>query len=224
VKGRVVFSRPGIKAQAHPNQYPILLPLEEWAQPVIFGLQMGAPLLRDGGRYAAFSEPRFRRAFEFYIDLFRRGLAPTVASQQVANPFQEFARGGITMWITGPWNIGEMRKRLPPELQDAWATTPLPAPTPPGPGISNAGGSSLVMFRGSRHKAEAWKLIEYLSAPEQQLRFFELTGSLPAVKAAWQDPTLADDPHVEAFRQQLERVLPLPAVPEIELIMRNPFL
>src|SRR3712207_6280926 len=115
-----------MKELGGPNQYPILLPVEEWAQPVILGLQVGAPLLRDGGRYAAFDEPRFRRALDFYVGLYRRGLAPLVASQQVANPFQEFARGGIAMWITGPWNIGELRKRLPAELQDDWATTPLP--------------------------------------------------------------------------------------------------
>lgn len=207
-----------IKAQSGKDQYPILLPIEEWAQPVIFGLQNGAPILRDGGRYAAFSEPRFREAFDFYISLFRRGLAPTVASQQVANVFQEFASGGIAMWITGPWNIGELRKRLPADLQDDWATTPLPGPTPPGPGVSNAGGSSLVMFRGSRHKVEAWKLIEFLTATHQQRRFFHLNGDLPARESAWRDTALAGDPRARAFLEQLRRVQPTPKVPEWEQI------
>jgi multiple sugar transport system substrate-binding protein len=207
-----------IKALGGGNRYPILLPVEEWAQPVIFGLQNGAPLLRDGGRYAAFSEPRFRRAFEFYMSLYRRGLAPIVASQQVANPFQEFARGGIAMWITGPWNIGELRKRLPAELQDDWATTPLPAPSPPAPGVSNAGGSSLVIFRGSRHKAEAWKLIEFLTATDQQRRFFHITGDLPSRESAWRDTALAGDPHARAFLEQLRHVQPMPQVPEWEQI------
>jgi multiple sugar transport system substrate-binding protein len=207
-----------MKALGGQDRYPILLPVEEWAQPVIFGLQNGAPILRDGGRYGAFNEPRFRRAFEFYISLYRRGLAPIVASQQVANPFQEFARGGIAMWITGPWNIGELRKRLPAELQDDWATTPLPAPQPPGPGLSNAGGSSLVIFRGSRHKAEAWKLIEFLTATEQQRRFFHITGDLPARESAWRDTALAGDPHARAFLEQLRHVRPMPQVPEWEQI------
>jgi multiple sugar transport system substrate-binding protein len=207
-----------IKSRAAKQQYAILLPVEEWAQPVILGLQNGAPILRDGGRYAAFSEPRFREAFNFYISLFRRGFAPTVASQQVANVFQEFASGGIAMWITGPWNIGEMRKRLPPELQDKWATTPLPAPRPPAPGVSNAGGSSLVMFRGSRHKEAAWKLMEYLTATEQQRRFFHLNGDLPARETAWRDTALAGDRHARAFLEQLRRVEPMPKVPEWEQI------
>ncbi|MDQ3949331.1 MAG: sugar ABC transporter substrate-binding protein [Gemmatimonadota bacterium] len=207
-----------VKALGGQDRYPILLPIEEWAQPVIFGLQNGAPILRDGGRYGAFSEPRFREAFDFYISLFRRGLAPTVASQQVANVFQEFATGGIAMWITGPWNIGELRKRLPPELQDDWATTPLPGPRPPGPGVSNAGGSSLVIFRGSRHKAEAWKLIEFLTATEQQRRFFHINGDLPARESAWRDTALTGDPHARAFLEQLRRAQPMPKVPEWEQI------
>ncbi|MFN2565595.1 MAG: sugar ABC transporter substrate-binding protein [Gemmatimonadaceae bacterium] len=207
-----------MKALGGRADYPLLLPVEEWAQPVILGLQNGAPLLREGGRYGAFSEPRFKRAFEFYVSLYRRGLAPVVASQQVANPFQEFVRGGIAMWITGPWNIGEMRKRLPPELQDDWATTPLPAPTPPGPGVSNAGGSSLVMFRGSRHKPEAWKLIEFLTASEQQRRFFHLNGDLPARESAWRDTALAGEAAARAFLEQLRRVQPMPKVPEWEQI------
>ncbi len=207
-----------IKERAGRNQYPILLPVEEWAQPVIFGLQNGAPILRDGGRYAAFSEPRFREAFDFYMSLYTRGFAPTVASQQVANVFQEFASGGIAMWITGPWNIGELRKRLPAELQDQWGTAPLPGPTPPGPGASTAGGSSLVMFSNSRHKAEAWKLIEYLTAAEQQRRFFHLNGDLPARETAWRDTALAGDRHARAFLEQLRRVKPTPKVPEWEQI------
>ncbi len=208
----------GVKKRAAPNQYPILLPVEEWAQPVIFGLQNGAPILRDGGRYAAFSEPRFRQAFDFYMSLFRRGFAPTVASQQVANVFQEFANGGIAMWITGPWNIGELKKRLPADLQDKWATTPLPGPSAPGPGASTAGGSSLVIFRRSRHKPEAWKLIEYLTATEQQRQFFHLNGDLPARETAWRDTALAGDRHARAFLEQLRRVQPTPKVPEWEQI------
>jgi multiple sugar transport system substrate-binding protein len=208
-----------IKALGGRDQYPILLPVEEWAQPVIFGLQNGAPLLRDGGRYGAFTDPRFKAALDFYISLYRRGLAPLVASQQVANPFQEFARGGIAMWITGPWNIGELRKRLPPELQDDWSTTPLPGPT--GPGVSNAGGSSVVMFRGSRHKAEAWKLIEYLTASEQQRRFFRLNGDLPARESAWRESALAGDDKALAFLEQLRRVQPMPKVPEWEQIAQR---
>ena len=52
----------------------------------------------------------------------------------------------------------------------------------------------------------------------QQIRFFDLTGDLPARRSAWNAPSLVADPHFPAFRQQLERVQPLPQVPEYEQI------
>jgi multiple sugar transport system substrate-binding protein len=207
--------------QLAPDRYPILLPTNEWPQPVILGMQAGGTLLRDDGRYGAFRDPRFRRGFEFYVSLFREGLAPAVSAAEISNRYQEFARGNIAMVITGPWEIGEFTNRLPPELQDRWLTAPLPGPD--GPGVSLAGGSSLVLFRQSRRKAEAWRLIEYLSSPEQQLRFYELTGDLPAHRGAWQSPVLTENRYARAFQQQLERVQPLPMVPEVEEIVTRVF-
>ena len=95
-------------------------------------------------------------------------------------------------------------------------TAPLPGPD--GPGASIAGGSSLVVFRASRHKDAAWRLVEYLSEPAVQRRFHALTGDLPPRRTTWDDPTLASDLHARAFRQQLERVKPAPKVPEWERI------
>jgi multiple sugar transport system substrate-binding protein len=210
-----------LRGQMGPDQYPILLPTNEWSQPVILGLQAGAPLLGPGGRRGAFRDPRFREAFEFYVGLFRDGLAPTLANTEVSNLYQEFARGNIGMYITGPWNIGEFTRRLPPEVQDRWATAPLPGPT--GPGVSTAGGASLVVFRSSSHGEAAWRLVEYLSQPAQQVRFHELTGNLPAVRSAWESPVLTGNRRAAAFRDQLERVEPLPPVPEIESIVTKVF-
>ncbi|MFH2051482.1 MAG: sugar ABC transporter substrate-binding protein [bacterium] len=207
-----------------PGHYGILLPLNEWTQPVILGLQGGSPLLAAGDTRGAFAQPAFAQAFDFYLDLFRDGLAPPVANNEVANLYQEFARGTFAMYVSGPWNLGEFARRLPPELQDAWATAPLPAPDaeaaadPGTPGLSLAGGSSLVVFRGGDHPEEAWRLIEFLSRPEQQIRFFELTGDLPAHRAAWDDPRLAGDPRAAAFAAQLERVTATPKIPEWEQI------
>jgi multiple sugar transport system substrate-binding protein len=75
-----------------------------------------------------------------------------------------------------------------------------------------------VIFRGSRHKAEAWKLIEFLTATDQQRRFFHITGDLPSRESAWRDTALAGDPHARAFLEQLRHVQPMPQVPEWEQI------
>ena len=208
-----------IRADVGPGRYAIFLPTNEWAQPAIFGLQAGSPLLKEGGRFGAFADPRFRRAFAFYDSLFADSLAPPLGNQQMANLYQEFERGTFAMYITGPWNVAEFRARLSPAMQGKWTTAPLPGPD--GPGVSSAGGASLVMFRRTPHEAEAWRLIEYLSRPEQQRRFARLSGALPPRLSAWEDSTLRGDREMRAFWEQLQRTEPLPKVPEIELIVQK---
>jgi len=128
--------------------YPLVMPTNEWPQPVIMALNRGARLLDDRG-HALFDEPQFIDGFSFYVDLFKRGFVPTVSNTQVANLYQQFAQGEFVMHITGPWNVGEFRRRLPASVE--WTTAPLPGPTGAESGVSTAGGSSLVLFRGSRH-------------------------------------------------------------------------
>lgn len=210
-----------IRQRGGVGHYAIYLPTNEWTQPVIFGLQSGAQLLAPDGSTGRFEEPRFRESFRWYIQLFRDSLAPVVGLQQMANLYQDFARGGFAMYISGPWQIGEFSRRMPPEMQDKWMTAPLPGPT--GPGVSLAGGSSLVIFRASSHAAESWKLIEFLSAPEQQVKFYQLTGDLPATEPAWRDTVLANNKYARAFHEQLLRVIATPKVPEWEQIATKVF-
>jgi multiple sugar transport system substrate-binding protein len=198
-----------------PGHYGIYLPVNEWPPQVILGLQQGSPLITATG-YGAFADSGYARAFDFLLSLYHDGLAPPVSNNEVANLYQEFARGTFAMYITGPWNIGEFRRRLPPGLAHAWSTAPLPGPTGPASGVSLAGGSSLVLFRSSRHQARAWELIRFLSRPEVQVRFYQLTGDLPARREAWEDPVLARDREVQAFRVQLGRTVPTPMLPEWE--------
>ena len=199
------------------GKYAIFLPVNEWPPQVILGLQQSSPLI-DATGHGAFAQPAFGKAFEFLLSLYRDSLAPPVSNTEIANLYQEFARGTFAMYITGPWNLGEFRRRLPAELQQSWATAPLPGPTGAASGVSLAGGSSLVIFRSSKHKAAAWKLIEFLSRPAQQLRFYKLTGDLPARREAWNDSVLATDREAAAFRIQLNRTLPTPMVPEWEQV------
>jgi multiple sugar transport system substrate-binding protein len=213
--GGWVAAMRAIRRAGGPGHYAIYLPLNEWPPQVILGLQQGSPLITAEG-YGAFARPAFARAFDFLVGLYRDSLAPPASSNDIANLYQEFARGTFAMYITGPWNIGEFRRRLPARLQHAWSTAPLPGPTGPASGVSLAGGSSLVIYRASKHQALAWELVRYLSRPDVQARFYQLTGDLPARRDAWTDPVLANDREVQAFRTQLGRAVPTPMIPEWE--------
>jgi multiple sugar transport system substrate-binding protein len=211
-----------VKAIAGPGNFSILLPLDEFEPLTALALQQDEPLLREDGRYGNFRSPGFASALAFYVRAFREGWAPRITREQVSNVWEEFGRGYYSFHVAGPWNIAEFRKRLAADRQGDWGTAPLPGPR--GPGASIAGGSSLVLFRRSRHADEAWQLVEYLSRPGVEERFRELTGDLPPRRSAWLAPALAADTAAQGFRQQLERVRATPAVPEWERIgeeMRN---
>ena len=198
------------------DRHAIVLPLNEVEPLLALALQQGEPLLREGGRWGNFRSAGFRRALGFYLEMFERGWAPRATQATVANVWNAFGRGQFAFYVSGPWNIGELRRRLPADQQDTWMTGALPGPD--GPGASIAGGSSLVVFRSSRHQAAAWQLIEFLSQPSVQRRFHALTGDLPPRRTTWREAGLVDDVHARAFRQQLERVEPAPKVPEWERI------
>jgi multiple sugar transport system substrate-binding protein len=198
--------------------YAIFLPTNEFAPPLILGLQTGAGFLKDRDTRGHFSSPEFTRAFEFYTQFFEEGLAP-VGVTRVTNLYQGMAEGFFAMYISGPWNIGEFTRRMPDSLQDRWSTAPLPAPDGRYPGASIAGGSSLAMSRTSEHKPQVWALIEYLSDPAQQVEFYRTTGNLPARREAWEDASFRSDPRIQAFYRQFENVRATPRVPEWERIM-----
>jgi multiple sugar transport system substrate-binding protein len=133
--------------------------------------------------------------------------------------WQEFARGYFAFWPSGPWNLAEMDRRLPPDAKDRWSTAPFPAPDGAAwPGASLAGGASLVVARGARRADAAWRLVEWLSEPAQQARFWELSGDLPARRTPWHRTVLRSSPKAEAFWVQLQAVRPTPRIPEWERI------
>ncbi|MDE2369541.1 MAG: sugar ABC transporter substrate-binding protein [Burkholderiales bacterium] len=207
-----------IQRRGGAGHYGALLPLNEPDPLFALALQQG-DVLADGDCRGAFSQPPFRRALDYYVGIFRAGLAPKMTDTQISNVWDEFARGLFAFYVTGPWNIGEFRRRLPAAMQGRWATAPLPGPH--GPGVSTAGGSSLVMFKRSPRQDAAWKLVEYLSEPGTMQRFHAATGDLPPRRSAWRSPALADDVPSQAFAQQLERVRAAPKIPEWERIFQE---
>jgi multiple sugar transport system substrate-binding protein len=208
-----------IKRQAGPDRYAILMPVNEFEQLLSFGLQQDDPLLRDHEGRGNFQSPGFRRALGFYANMFEQGWAPKMSETQISNVWDEFFNGYYAFYLSGPWNIREFRKRQPDALRDQWGTMALPGPDGPGAGI--AGGTSLVLFRGSPRQREAWKFIEFLSRPEIQARFHAMIGNLPPRRSSWEDPAFVDDDLSLAFRDQLERVKPAPKVLEWERIVQE---
>ena len=209
------------------THYAILLPTNEWEQLTIFGVQKGSSLLADDDdpRRASPARPS-ARPFEWYVDLFRDGLAPVVSYTQLGNPLP-----GVHPRLLRDVDHGALEPRgVPPALEargaealddGAAARARRPADKVAWPGPSLAGGSSLAIFKASAEKDAAWAFAEYLSTPAVQSRFYALSGDLPARREAWDDASLAGDVKAQAFRVQLTRVEPMPRVPEWEQIAQK---
>ncbi len=201
-------------------RFAILLPTNEWEPIVQLALTNGSTILNPAGTRGAFEEPPFARCLRF--------LPGHVPPRIRAGHRQHPDRQPLSAVRAGRFRHVHQRavecRRVPPapssgdggEVVDHAAAGARCAAW--SDGVSMAGGSSFVIFKSSKNKEAAMKLIEYLSQPAVQVRFYEVTGDLPARRAAWRSPLLANDPLFPAFREQLERVAPLPQVPEWEEI------
>ena len=202
----------------NPENYAILFPTNEWVPYIIFGLQAGSKLLRDINQYGDFSGPKFKGAYNFVMKFFHEKLALTDMTQ-VINVYQPFAEGYYAMYITGPWNVTEMKNRLPENIQDKWMTAPLFSYDSLYPGVSLAGGASLVINKHGKNKNAALRWIEFLSERGTQIKFYNFVSSLPSLKVAWEDSSISTNPYMNAFYTQLTRTVPTPKIPEWEQIV-----
>lgn len=200
------------------EKYPIFIPTNEWNTFIIFGLQAGAELLKENNTLGNFNSKEFKESFDFLIKFHKENLTP-LGMMQVTNVYQAMAEEYISIYFSGPWNIPEFKKWMIGNLSDKWSTAPMPGYKNEYPGLSLAGGSSLVIFKNSKYKNEVWKLIEFLSEPEMQLKVYKLTNNLPSVINAWKDSSLSEDIYMKAFYLQLQNVVPTPKIPEWEQIV-----
>ena len=200
------------------QRYTFFLPTNEWVPAIVLGMQSGGKFLKDNNTRGNFSGPQFRAAFELLAKFYHKEYSPS-GMQLITNLYDSFSDGLIALYITGPWNIGEFSRRIPPRLQNEWMTAPLPSMDSISPGISLPLGTSLIVFRQSRRKEAAWKLVEFLASREQSIAFYRITGNLPPRRSAWEDTSLARNKYIQAFYKQLQRVDPLPQIAEWEQVV-----
>lgn len=205
-----------LKTTLKGSGHPMFLAINEFEPLLALALQQDESVLKEQNTRGNFSNPGFGRALGFYGDFYRRGWAELQGKEQISNLWTEFGKGRFAFFVSGPWSIGELKRRLGPELQASWSCAALPGPH--GPGASIAGGASLVVHKHSPHQDAAWSLLQYMNEPAVQARFYALTGNLPSRRSAWQLAGLRADERTAAFADQLQRVKPAPAVLEWERI------
>ena len=114
------------------------------------------------------------------------------AEQMTANLIQfgdewnsAFANGAFATISCPAWMLGYISEQAGEEASGAWDVAPLPG------GAGNWGGSWLGVTESSEHREEAMALVEWLTAPEQQIKMFTEEAHFPSSQEAAEDPQVS---------------------------------
>ncbi|MBY6037653.1 sugar ABC transporter substrate-binding protein [Fictibacillus nanhaiensis] len=197
------------------GKYGISIDAKEQSLGFMFARQNGAELLTSKNE-PNFNEPKFVEAVDYLNSFYKSGAAPK--EELGIDIIQGFRDEGILpMFISGPWMIKLINDQAP-DLKGKWSTAVLPTKEN---NLSALGGSNLSVFEHTKHEKEALKFAAYMSKPETQLKWMEMTNSLPAVKQAWEDESLTGNDYYNAFGEQMKAAQPMPVIKQWEEIAQT---
>ncbi|ADO71329.1 sugar ABC transporter substrate-binding protein [Stigmatella aurantiaca] len=125
-----------------------------------------------------------------------------------------FNAGKAAMVFSGPWFLGEVS----PQIDYGLALLPT---------VTEAGGQPMrpwmtvegvAVAAPSKHKEQAFDFVNFLTGPEGE-RLMALVGRQnPALQQSYDEPAIAQDPVLKAFRAQAEFAVPLPNLAEMTMV------
>lgn len=127
----------------------------------------------NGQAVATFTAPEAVSAIQLWADLIADDLAMNVPSDQGE---QAFLSSGVAACIATTGVMENFRRQAPFDLR----TTTFPRFGTQDPQLPSGGNSLFVFSQDEARQAAAWRLIEFLQAPENLSPFCQATGYLPA--------------------------------------------
>jgi len=124
-----------------------------------------------------------KAAFDTSIKTIQAGLSANLASFS-AGWDQGFVKGDFAVLACPAWMLGHI-KDVAKDTSGKWDIAAIPG------GGGNWGGSFLTLPKQGKHVDEAYKLLTWLVAPEQQIAVFKKVGNLPSQPDLYKDPAIA---------------------------------
>jgi arabinogalactan oligomer/maltooligosaccharide transport system permease protein len=170
----------------------------------------GGRILDPSGRPELASPPSVA-ALGFVAALADAHLLPEESTSTVAT--QLFNDGRAAMTINGPWFVGELAAGVP------YGVAPLPTVSATGRRAAPLVTIEAVLLAArARAPAAALDFARWLAGPEAA-RVRALDGrQTVAARAAWDDPRIAGDPLLGAFRAQLAATVPMSNDPAMRAV------
>jgi arabinogalactan oligomer/maltooligosaccharide transport system permease protein len=166
----------------------------------------GGQILDEQGR-PHLDSPECERSLAFVARL----PMPEETSSTVAT--QLFNDGRVAMTINGPWFLGELRPGVP------FAVAPLPIVSATGRRAAPLVNlEALMLPQRARSPAEALAFARWLAGPEGAIVRATVGRQTVAARAAWDDPRVAGDPVLAAFRAQLTDTVAMSNRPEMRMV------
>lgn len=176
--------------------------------PWLFGF--GGKILDDKGDLAI-ATPEAAAAMAFARDLVAKGAAPDHAEgPMVATLFNE---GKTATVMSGPWFLNDIGAGTP------WKVTTLPVITQTGkPATPFLGAEGILMSARARDKDAAFAVLDFLTSDAAAIeRAKQARQVVPNIRA-YDDPQIAADPTLRAFRDQLAHTVPMPKGPAMRMV------
>jgi multiple sugar transport system substrate-binding protein len=175
----------------------------------------GGRILDDQGA-VALDEPASVRALTFMRDaIWDDGWVPSsVLTWQEEHVRFAFQNGDTMFMRNWPYAWALLEDPAGSRVAGRVGVAPFPA-GPGGRSTAALGGAQLAINRHSRQPGNAWRLVEFLTAPSQMLERAREAAQLPARKALYDDPALADalSMPVLEVRRAIEAATPRPVTP-----------
>ncbi|MFD1934270.1 ABC transporter substrate-binding protein [Nonomuraea mangrovi] len=130
-----------------------------------------------------FSTPEAAQAMDLFVKIFKEASPPDSVSWGYPEMVQGFTSGVTGMLIQDP----EVIKTVEESGVKAWSTAPIPK-GPTGYAFQPVGYAGWGVTSFSAHKAEAVKLVQFLSEAKQSIAFAKGNSLIPISASAQKDP------------------------------------
>ncbi|AJY77423.1 ABC transporter substrate-binding protein [Paenibacillus beijingensis] len=140
-----------------------------------------AMFLKNGS--TIFSTPEAKQALENHLNIYKEGAPKDSLSWGFSEMVEGFQSGITGMLIQDPDVIDVVKQKMG---EGTWSTAAIPAGSS---GLTHfkVGAAGWGITSYSKHQAEAWKLVSFLSSPDQNKFFTQKTGLIPVHTTAAED-------------------------------------
>lgn len=134
------------------------------------------------------SNPSVRAAFDLAAKAAEDKLSAKLVQFQT-DWDQAFSKGGFATISCPSWMIGYIKEKAGDGMSGKWDVAAAPGAT------GNWGGSYLAIPKNAKHPKEAYDLLQWLTAKEQQVKLFEKRGAFPSRSTAISQVANTTDPY-----------------------------